>query len=226
MANMGLHRLILVEPAPALGGVARGFGVGGWPILEACERYSSFAAAVAPFHRLVGTASSRARPLRRTPPLAPRQLATFLADDPPGSETAIVFGCESSGLKRQDLERCHPIVSIPCAAEQPTLNLAQAVLIVAYELFLSRQGTPPGATASLEVEDPPSPLATQEDLEILMQGTSHTLRQIGYDQEHILLNVLRDLRRLAVRSRISHHETRILRRLLNRARAVLARLDR
>ena len=63
MANMGLERLILVEPAPPLGGVARGFGVGGWEILENAERAASFDDAVSPFGRLVGTASLRARTL-------------------------------------------------------------------------------------------------------------------------------------------------------------------
>lgn len=218
MANMGLHRLILVEPAPQLGGTARGFGVGGWQVLDHCERYTTFEEAIASFPRLVGTASMRHRPLKDTPPIPARDLAPFLAKDPPHTETAVVFGCESSGLSRRELERCHPIVSIPCDAEQPTLNLAQAVLIVAYELSLARRDEP---LVEISVGEEGDALASPEDMETLLQGTSKALRRIGYDQQHIHLGLLRDLRRLAARARISGREARILRRLLNRAHSFL-----
>lgn len=224
MANMGLERLILVEPAPPLAGTARGFGVGGWDILDGCERYASFDEATAPFARLIGTASTRARPLRATPPITPRELAPVLRSDPQTTETAVVFGCESSGLSRRELERCHPIVSIPCAPEQPTLNLAQAVLVVAYELLVARRtvdrrgdGPVDGALRG----SPGEPLATTAELDVLLRGTSTALHHIGYDQQHIHDGLLRDLRRLAIRAGIQRKEARILRRLLNRADSFL-----
>lgn len=225
MANMGLRRLILVEPAPVLAGVAQGFGVGGWEILEHCERYDSFEAATAGFQRLVGTASRRARSLHRTPPIEPRDLGGRLALDPPQTRTALVFGCESNGLSRQDLERCHPVVSIPCDAGQPTLNLAQAVLVVAYELLMARRRDESVTDNVCEVATPSSKTApaTLHEVRSVLDGTSQILRQIGYDQDHIHHGLMRDVQLLASRVGMTQREARLLRRVLNRARGALGR---
>ena len=217
MANMGLQRLILVEPAPILGGVARGFGVGGWPILDACERCASFDEAVQPFRRLVGTASARSRSLKHTPPISPRQLPTVLAADAPETETALVFGCESNGLRNDELERCHPVVTVPCAPQQPTLNLAQAVLLVAYELHVARSET----ASPLLSQKPIRALATVAEVDGMMQGVSDTLRQAGYDQDVIHRRMVRELGRVASRAELSGREARLVRRLLNRVRAAM-----
>lgn len=215
MANMGLHRLILVEPAPTLGGTARGFGVGGWPVLDACERYPSFDDAVHSFHRLVGTASARSRSPKRALPIAPRDLPDVLAGDAPGTATALIFGCESSGLRNDELERCHPVVTVPCAPQQPTLNLAQAVLLMAYELHLARLGE--GAAA----EPASRELATVAEVDGMMEGVADTLRRIGFDQDVIHGGLVRELGRVASRAELSGREARLVRRLLNRARAAM-----
>ena len=213
MANMGLERLILVEPAPRLGGVARGFGVGGWEILERAERAASFAAAVAPFGRLVATASRRQRPLSRCRVVAPRRLPEVLAADPAGTRTALVFGPEDNGLTRREIELCDPVVAVPCAPEHPTLNLAQAVLILAYELRLASAGTGAGA----EDANSRAPLASVAEIEALHEHLSEILLAVGFDHPPIHAGLLRDLRRLVVRAAPSSREIRILRRLCNRA---------
>ncbi len=211
MANMGLERLILVEPAPALGGVARGFGVGGWEILERAERAASFDAAAAGFGRLIATSSRRRRPLSRSRVVAPRHLPEILAGDPADTSAALVFGPEDNGLTRREIELCDPVVAVPCAPEHPTLNLAQAVLILAYELRV--------ADAGEEDDDDRdrAPLASFAELEALEQQLSEILPMIGFDHPPIHAGVLRDLRRLVVRAAPSSREVRILRRLCNRA---------
>lgn len=232
MANMGLGRLILVEPAPVLGGVARGFGLGGWEILDGAIRVPTFMEAVAPFGRLVATASRRQRPLHRHRILIPRQLPEALASDPQGTETALVFGPEDSGLKREELEICNPVVTIPCAPDQPTLNLAQAVLVLAYELFVAGQSiagqsidTALEPTATPEKE----PLATPAEIRALEVQIDALLPSLGFDQDPIRAGLLRDLLRLLRRSDPSTREVRILRRLCNRtagaSRQLAARLD-
>lgn len=210
MANMGLERLVLVEPAPRLGGVARGFGVGGWEILERAVRAPSFKAAVADFGRVVGTTSRRERPMRRRRVLTARQLPEILESDPPGTETALVFGSETTGLRRAELERCSPIVAIPCTARNPTLNLAQAVLIVAYELHLAR-----GAAGREAVDG--DALATTDEVDAFEDRLASLLLAIGYDHPPIHAGLLRDLRQLLARAGPSSRDVRILRRLLNRA---------
>ena len=221
MANMGLERLILVEPAPSLGGIARGFGVGGWEILDRVERAASFRAAAATFGRLVATASRRERPLRRSRVVTPRRLPEILAADPAGTRAALVFGSEDNGLKRNEIDLCDPVVTVPCEPGHPTLNLAQAVLILAYELRGAGSHAGDGAKEAEHGTDR-APLASVAELDALESRLSEILLAVGYDHEPIHAGLLRDLRRLTVRAMPSSREVRILRRLCNRASAALA----
>src|SRR5215212_9799814 len=77
MANMGLERLILVEPAPVLGKIARAFAVGAGHVLDRVLRVGSTAEAVAPFGRVVGTTSTRDRQLA-VPLVSARELPGVL----------------------------------------------------------------------------------------------------------------------------------------------------
>ncbi len=221
MANMGLERLILVEPAPSLGGAARGFGVGGWEVLDRAERAASLKAAASSFGRLVATASRRQRPLRRCRIVTPRRLPEILAGDPVETRAALVFGPEDNGLERREIELCDPVVAVPCEPAHPTLNLAQAVLVLAYELRVATAGdeTPGGANSG----DDRAPLASVAEVEALQQQLSEILPSIGFDHPPIHAGLLRDLRRLLVRAAPSSRELRILRRLCNRAARALSR---
>src|SRR5258708_2681429 len=129
MANMGLDRLILVEPAPVLGTIASAFAVGAGHVLAGAQRVASVGEALAPFARVIGTTSARDRRLG-VPLLTPRELPAFLAQDPPGTPTALLFGPEVGGLTNEELARASAVVTVPCAPVQPTLNLAQAVLLL------------------------------------------------------------------------------------------------
>lgn len=222
MANTGLSELILVEPAPPIGGVARGFGVGGWEILDNVRRAASLEEAIGPFTRVIGTTSARERELRQTKILNPRQMvallrAEALALDAPAPSTAIVFGPENNGLGREELDLCHPLVAIPTAPEHPTLNLAQAVIILAYELFT---GGSEEADAGQAPSEPPS---TAAEVAGLMDQVDATLRDAGFDDRDIHAGLMRDLRRLLKRSDASSREVRVLRRIVNRTRQRLAR---
>ena len=205
MANMGLEQLILVEPAVRLGGIARGFGVGGWQVLDGCSRCANLRQAIAPFRCVVGTSSARERPLSQVRKIEPRQLPSFLglADD-----TALVFGPEDNGLGREELELCDAVVRIPCAPQQPTLNLAQAVLVIAYELHLARGGGGAGT--------PRRERATRAELEPLLDLTAPLLLRLGYDHPPIHAGLIRQLRRLLLRAQLDSREAGVLRRLLNR----------
>src|SRR5687767_6953727 len=134
MANMGLDQLILVEPAAEIGKVGTAFAVGARHVLDAARRVSSLREALAPFRRIVGTTSSRDRRWE-VPVLVPRELPAHLAEDQPDTPTALLFGPEVGGLTNEELALASLLVTIPCSPVQPTLNLAQAVLLVAYEIF-------------------------------------------------------------------------------------------
>jgi tRNA (cytidine32/uridine32-2'-O)-methyltransferase len=67
-----------------------------------------------------------------------REAASFLAREVGDGKAAIVFGPEDSGLTAEELSMCHGIVSIPADDRYPSLNLSQAVMVMAYELRLTQ----------------------------------------------------------------------------------------
>ena len=226
MANMGLGRLILVEPAAALGPTARAFAVGARHVLDGCSRVASLREALAPFPRVIGTTSTRDR-RQAVPLIGPRELPERLAADPPGTPVALVFGPEVGGLTNEELACANLVVSIPCAPLQPTLNLAQAVLILAYELYQARLGgSGPevgdaglAGAAAVAAEVP----ATTADVDGLFDQAEAVLRRIGFDRDSTFPGVLRDLRAAAARARLSEREAAILRGICRRAGHALER---
>ncbi|MDH3743632.1 MAG: TrmJ/YjtD family RNA methyltransferase [Acidobacteriota bacterium] len=210
MANMGLSRLVIVEPATPIRDTARAFAVHAGEVLDKAVHAGSFAEGIAPFQRVVGTTSKRARTLE-VPLISPRELPRVLASDPAGTSTAIVFGPERSGLENDELARLSPLVRIPTSRKQPTLNLAQAVLLVAWELYHSE-------TAAVEKTDLRSePVATAADIEGLFGQLTPLLGDLGFARDDTFSSVLRDLRRLAARARLTDREVRILRGICRRA---------
>ena len=87
----------------------------------------------------------------------------------------LVFGSEREGLTNEELSLCHLLVKIPSSDSFPSLNLAQAVMILCYELFQS----------SGEVEDGLFSLAPAEQLERMFEHMEETLIGIGFlDPQH------------------------------------------
>jgi TrmH family RNA methyltransferase len=220
MANMGLERLILVEPAAAIGKVATAFAVGARPILDAAVRAPDLRQALAPFRRVVATTSMRDR-RPDVPLVTPRELPGLLAQDPPATPAALVFGPEVGGLTHDELALASLLVTVPCSPVQPTLNLAQAVLILAYELYLSpaaAHGDTPALPSPLE------PPATTAEIDGLFDHAAEVLRRIGFERDDSFPGVLRDLRALAARAVPVSREVAILRGICRRTLRALERL--
>lgn len=217
MANMGLEELVLVEPAVEIGDTARAYATHlGAPILASARREPSLPAALGPFGRAVGTTSRRGARILAVPPLTPRELPAVLAADPPGTATALVFGPERSGLERDELARLSPIVSVPCATENPTLNLAQTVLLLAYELRLARM-----AGVEVEAVATGDPAAVVDELEAFGSELAAILRRVGFERNSTFPGVMRDLRQLFARAHPTVREVAMLRGACRRiARAI------
>ena len=211
MANMGLERLILVDPAAEIGKVATAFAVGAKHVLDGIERKPTLREAVAPFRRVIGTTSARDRRWD-VPLLAPRELPAWLSQDPPDTPTALVFGPEVGGLTNDDLALASAVVTIPCSPVQPTLNLAQAVLILTYELYIARGELAPPATVGH-----PEPPATAGEIDGLFEHATDLRQKIGFDRDDSFEGVLRDLRRLAARAAPGSRDVAILRGICRRA---------
>lgn len=218
MSNLGLERLLLVAPAAALGNTAYAFAMHAHPILDRAERHPDLGTALAGFHFIVGTASLRDRGWAQ-PILAPRELPSHLARHAAGARVALVFGSEVSGLTREELVRASVLVRIPAAVENPTLNLAQAVLLVAYELHLAR-GAP-----SLAAPEPVA-RATVFQQERLFRQLATLLADVGFARDTTIVRVEQDLRQLFARAELTERESMILAGILRRARHALARRAR
>jgi TrmH family RNA methyltransferase len=212
MANTGLGELIIVEPAVEIGRTARAFAVGAVSILEQARRCDSLAEAMSPFQQLIGTSSQRSR-APKVPLLTPRQLASRYSSRPQ-PRTALVFGPERTGLTTEELAHCTLLVRIPAAPRQPTLNLAQAVLIVAHELFVAR------LQAAHDGEPPDR--ASLGDIESFLSHLREVLTLVGFNRDDTFDSVFRDLRRLTARADLRPREVTILRGILRRAEHQLA----
>lgn len=216
MANMGLTELVLVNPEVELGRTAKAFAVGAGHILETARHAASLTAGLEPYQRVVGTTSARARDLP-APPMAPHELPATLLTEAAETSTAVVFGPEVSGLDNDQLARCGWLVRVPCAPVQPTLNLAQAVLIVSYELYMARL---------TDAEAPPARRpepATSGELEGLFGQLVPLLAEAGFQRDDTFDSVVRDLRRLAARAGATSREITILRGICRRTQNALER---
>lgn len=146
MSNFGLKDLRLVEPAAFDAYRVEGIAHHAGEIIERVRRYPTLEAAVADCSLVLGT-TGRPRRVRRER-LTPREAAPIVlrvAAAHPGAPVAVLFGRERDGLPNSALDLCHAVVTIPTSPENHSLNLAQAVLVIAYELC----GSPRAAEAKL-----------------------------------------------------------------------------
>jgi TrmH family RNA methyltransferase len=213
MKNMGLRNLALVEPKtfPSAEAVARASGAN--DILAGARVCRELAAAIADCPLVIG-ASARSRTIP-WPRLEPRECAELVTGSSAG--TAILFGREHSGLTNEELERCHYLLHIPCDPTFSSLNLAAAVQVVAYEIFLAARRDPPAERSM-------SPLATAAQMESFYGHLEETLHAIRFlHEKKSSPSLMRRLRRLFNRARLEQKEIHILRGILNAVQLQLRR---
>lgn len=210
MANTGLDQLVLVEPAAPIDRVARAFAVSAGAILDSARLAPSLDEALGSFERVVGTTSTRNRQLGIPIVTVAEFAANQLSPEEETPTTALVFGPERSGLNNDELSRCSALIQIPTAPEQPTLNLSQAVLLVAHSLFLA---TPEAAAAAGSEAEPLAPTA---EIKGLFGHVREVLEGVGFTRDDTAAGVLRDLRQLAARTSLTQREVQILRGICRR----------
>jgi TrmH family RNA methyltransferase len=202
LANMGVGRLAVVEPAAwPRTAEERGSAYGAWELLDGARRCASLQEALADEQLAVAT-SGRAE----GPAWSPAELAAAARAQPAGTRLSVVFGPERTGLRREELQLCHALVRIPTAARQPSLNLAQAALLVAYELFVDRGAAGGGARAPW-----PRTRPAHGALEAALAQWRAALLAVGYLPEQDPERLLAELRRLLTRARPSARELALLR---------------
>jgi TrmH family RNA methyltransferase len=210
---MGAHDLRLVDPPPELQErEARALAYGAWDMLDGAARFATLGKAVADC-ALVAATSARDLPGA----LAPRQFAEGSLSAGP---VAIVFGPEATGLRNDELALCEATIRIPVDPAQPSLNLAQAVLIVAYEVFLAAEGPAPA---------PPVPRAPAGEVNAALDDLAVALEAVGYLNPQNPAAILAELAALIRRGAPTAREVALLRgvarQVLWAARRVAPRED-
>jgi TrmH family RNA methyltransferase len=213
MKNMGLRRLHLVSPQrfPSADATSRASGAD--DLLESAVVFSSLDEAIADCKLVVG-ASARLREIP-WPEITPKACADLVAQQSIGGEIAILFGREHSGLTNQELDRCQYILTIPCNPEFSSLNIAAAVQIVTYELFVKATTATP-----LQQSVNPSEYATATELELFYEHLYQTLNTIGFIHPDKSRSIMRRIRRLYTRTRLEKKEIDILRGILSATQAL------
>lgn len=199
MKNMGCRRLRLVDPAPFDPADIRGIAHRSEDVLDALEIAPDLDAALADALLVVGTTARRrgAHAVREdVRALAPQILARAAA-----GPVALLFGPEDNGLDNQALDRCQLIVRLPVDPAYPSLNLAQAALLLLYEL----------RTAAPAAEPPPAPApAPQAQMETLYAALAQALQTIEFFKTGDAEAKLRSLRQLLQRARPDPREAALL----------------
>jgi TrmH family RNA methyltransferase len=188
---------------------ARMMAVQSGDLLEGLRRCATLDEAVSDCAWVVGTSPRRRRGMRS---LSARDFAAEAVQRLGTGHVALVFGEERSGLSNEELDRCHDLSAIDTDPAQPSVNLAQAVLLYAYELRLSRVGARP-------VECGPT-AATDGELQGLRTGLEQLLGAAGFlthDPRPAMTGLLATLER----ARLTRDEARLWRAALASASKAL-----
>jgi TrmH family RNA methyltransferase len=202
MKNMGLEELVLVRPSSHAAPEAAARASGAADVLARARVVASVDEAVGDCGLVLGTtARGRSANWRVIDARAGgAEVAAASALKP----VALLFGGERNGLANEDLERCEALIRIPAAAAYESLNLAQAVQIVCYEVRMAMSATEPGAA------DVPRP-ATADERRALDAHLERVMRASGFMHEGNAAQLGARVRRLLARARPDDGEVRILR---------------
>jgi tRNA/rRNA methyltransferase len=200
LKNMGFRDLRLVAPRRWNPSAATRMAVHADDIVAAAQIHPDLASAIGDRTLVVGT-TARTGPYRGES-RALRDTVPSLIAEGVGNRIAIVFGPEDFGLTSEELKLCQRLVTIPTAPEYPALNLAQAVMIVAYELMLAAGGARKLAGAT---EYAPAPA-----VEAMLERMAQALVTVGFlpmdNPDHIMFS----LRAIFGRSGLKPRELDIL----------------
>jgi len=199
MKNMGLGELVLVRPRLAETQLSHALAVHARDVLAAARQCDSLAEAVGDCGLVLGT-TAHGGPYRGRAG-TPRELAPEIVAQARHRPVALVFGPEDHGLSNDDLGLCQKVITIPTSSDYASLNLAQAVMVCAYEVFLAAQEGAP--EAALE-------LAPAERVAFLLERLEAALLEVGFLSADNRGHIMHSLRAILGRAGLDEREVRIL----------------
>jgi len=209
MMNMSLRSLVLVRPRQFPHPEASARASGAETVLASARVVDSVSEAVAGCGFIAATTSRERDQYFRV--LEAREAARRIVAESARAPAAILFGAERTGLTNEELESSHILVRIPADQTYASLNLAMAVQIIAYELFLSLSEGPAIPAESERV----TPLATAEDMQRLHDHLAEVMEEVGFrDRTQSGTHLMGRIRRFLQRAELDQNEVNILRGLL------------
>ena len=223
MKTMGLKHLRLIDPLNPKGRSARALAHGAEDILDGALVVDTLNEAISDAVVVTGT-TARMRQLRKRALLTPANLADHVADHSRSGKVVIMFGTERTGLTNDEVDICRYLSTVDTDPEQPSLNLAQAVMLYSWEIRQAMQrarapgstGQPRNAPTSsvrrpeMRVRHPhrTTRLPTQIELDNMYAHLAHTMGAVGYTEAETI-KFLTYLRQLHMRAGIVNWETHI-----------------
>jgi len=218
MANNGFLRLRLVSPVSFDPWQVVGVAHYTQHILEAAQRFENLTQAVADAHFVLGLTGRHHRVERNALGFqAAIDQIMHLASQ--GQQVAVVFGREDWGMSNAMLDACHAVTTIPTNPAYPSLNLAQAVLLLLYQLF-QRSGGQQQSYRPPRRQAPPAPSRLLEDL---FADLERALEAIEFLNARPRTSTLRSLRVALFRARLDAREASLLRAVAIEVRRYLHR---
>jgi len=200
LKNMGFSRLVLVKPWFYDHPQARYMAHGSEDILDNALVVDDLETATAGSVLVVGTTK---RKRHNTPLVAVRSVAQEILACSGDSAVSILFGREDKGLTNDEVHRCQMLITIPSAKSQPSLNLSQAVMVIAYELYSAFS---PVKGISLD-------LSPAEELDKMYEHLKKSLETLGLKQWNEGDNYMKSLRRVFSRTKLERRDVATIHKL-------------
>lgn len=210
MRTMGFRRLALVAPHAFPHPEATSLAAGAGAVLESATVHAHLPDAIGDCRFVLGaTARRRGVTLEELDPRA--AAARVLQAVREGREVALLFGNEQSGLDNDEVKHCHAGITIPADPTYSSLNLAQAVQVVAWELRMA--WLEEGAAVAYSGE-PRDAAASAAQMEQFFAHLARMLDAIDFHKGRSPERILQRLRRLFLRAGPDERELRALHGIL------------
>lgn len=196
MKTMGLRTLRLVDPLNPKGRTSRSLAHGAQDILDTADVVGTIEEAVADCVVVCGT-TARRRQLRKDALMPPHHIARRIVEHAREGNVALLFGTERTGLTSDEVDICRYLSMVPADAAQPSLNLAQAVMLYTWEVrkaWLEAQGKgdwvgvgagagapPPRPEMSVRHPHRPTRLPTQHELDTMYAHLAAAMSAVGFN---------------------------------------------
>jgi TrmH family RNA methyltransferase len=209
MKNFALSDLRLVSPPKNYKDAeARKMAVGAFDILKGASVFESLEDALKDIAVSIGTTSGKQRKLKPVP-LA--EISQTVLDAAKENKVAFVLGDERDGLRQEDLNRCHHIITIPTSEALPSLNLAQAACVIGYEISRLGNNFPRSSSQNSATE-----LSTGAVDDELLELFGQISDSVNFSRTYNRQLVLTEFRQLWQRTHPSKREADLLKGILLR----------